>query len=173
MIPLTVPEVRRVLLASTGPEEERGLRMGWSLWRRAHQAVARRCHAARRAARRQEEPVPPRLVAAGLAAEVAPTPTVVLLTDAEWEAVRRLLPPQRPPTGRPRRDHRTVLAGVLWVLGTGSSWRDLPKEEFGPWQTVYDRYSRWREEGLWQRIIDALSETSDHAVADPTTEVSL
>jgi transposase len=58
------------------------------------------------------------------------------------------MPPQKPPTGRPRRDHhRTVLAGMLWVFGTGASWRELPEEEFGSWRTVYGRYREWREEG--------------------------
>ena len=42
------------------------------------------------------------------------------LTDAQWDGLRPLLPPQRPPTGRPASDHRTVLNGILWVLRTGS-----------------------------------------------------
>ena len=81
---------------------------------------------------------------------------MVPLTDAGWERVTPLLPPQKPSSGRPRREHRTVLAGMLWVLGTGSSWRDLPQEEFGPWQTVYGRYRKWCKEGLWQHIWEAL-----------------
>jgi hypothetical protein len=48
VIPLTVAEVRRLILAMSGPYEERDFRLGWSLWRRAHQAVAKRCHAAKR-----------------------------------------------------------------------------------------------------------------------------
>ena len=60
------------------------------------------------------------------------------------------------PTRRPRRDRRQVLAGIVGVLGTGSSWRDLPEEEFGPWLTVYGRYRRGQEEDLWQRIMEAL-----------------
>jgi transposase len=47
------------------------------------------------------------------------------------------MPPQRPPAGRPRSDHRMMLAGVLWIFGNGGAWRDLPEEEFGPWRTVY------------------------------------
>jgi hypothetical protein len=47
LIPLTVPEVRRLILAMAGPEEEREFRLGWSLWRRAQQAVARRCDSAK------------------------------------------------------------------------------------------------------------------------------
>lgn len=146
--------MRRLILAMAGPGGERELRLGWSLWRRAHQAVAKRCHSARRALER--EGAPPSRYNAKRATSGAPEPRIVLLTDAGWERVAPLLPPQKPPSGRPRRDHRTVLAGMLWVLGSGSSWRDLPQEEFGPWQTVYGRYRKWLEEGLWQRIWEAL-----------------
>ena len=45
--------------------------------------------------------------------------------------------------------------GIFWILRTGAPWRDLP-ERFGPWQTVYDHFSRWRREGVFERIIEAL-----------------
>src|SRR5262249_47427507 len=77
------------------------------------------------------------------------------LTDAEWERIRALLPPQRPRTGRPRHDHRTVLGGILWVLRTASPWREMPAR-FGKWDTAYARYRLWLRQGLWQRLIDAL-----------------
>jgi transposase len=86
-----------------------------------------------------------------------------LLTDSEWERLRPLLAPQKPPTGRPRHDHRRVLAGILWVIGSDSSWRELPQEEFGPWRTVYSRYRKWRKEGLWQRIAEVLQLNDDAA----------
>jgi transposase len=57
---------------------------------------------------------------------------------------------------RCKRDHRMVLGGVLWVMRTGASWRDLPDEEFGPWQTIYGRYRKWCEECLWQRIVEEI-----------------
>ncbi len=77
------------------------------------------------------------------------------LTDAEWEQVRHVLPPQRPPTGRPRHDHRGVLGGILWVARTRASWREMP-EEFGTWGTAYRRYRLWLAQGLWQRIATTL-----------------
>lgn len=150
--------MRRVILAMGGPIEERDFRLGWSIWRRAHQAVAKRSHKAAHAAKHQ----PPRGPLPDLA---RPTSTTMplstpiaahLLTDKNWELVRGFMPPQKPRMGRPRSDHRTVLAGMLWVFGSGGSWRDLPEEEFGPWPTVYGRYRKWREEGLWQRIVKAL-----------------
>jgi transposase len=45
--------------------------------------------------------------------------------------------------------------GIFWILRTGAPWRDLP-ERFGPWQTVYDHFSRWRREHVFERIIKAL-----------------
>jgi hypothetical protein len=54
MIPLTVPETRRLVLALGEPEAQRGFSFGWSRWRRAHQAVAARCHAARHARARSQ-----------------------------------------------------------------------------------------------------------------------
>ncbi len=140
------------------PKEEREFRLGWSLWRRAHQAVAKRCHFTKRALLRAQSPgVPQRAPATrAVGADIA-APMSARLTDEEWARVESLLPPQKkPPRGRPRREHQTMLAGMLWVLGNGASWRDLPEEEFGPWQTVYDRYRKWCEEGLWQQIVDAL-----------------
>ena len=150
-----------MIVAMAKPKQEREFRLGWSLWRRAHQAVAKRSHAATRKAKRdrlQEERVPDLASPAPTITTTKSfsTPMVSPLTDQKWECVRLLMPSQKPPTGRPRRDHRQVLAGMVWVLGTGSSWRDLPEEEFGPWRTVYGRYREWREEGLWQRIVEAL-----------------
>ncbi|MBA2454079.1 MAG: transposase, partial [Chloroflexia bacterium] len=62
--------------------------------------------------------------------------------------------------GRPANDHRTLLAGMFWVVRTGASWRELP-EHFGPWQTVQSRYQRWRTAGIWQRILEVLQETEE------------
>ncbi len=82
------------------------------------------------------------------------------LTNEQWERLRPLLPPQKPKTGRPAADHRTILNGILWILRTGAPWRDLP-ECYGPWQTVASRFYRWRKVGLWGRILDALQRQTD------------
>ncbi|GHO77269.1 hypothetical protein KSD_50400 [Ktedonobacter sp. SOSP1-85] len=65
------------------------------------------------------------------------------------------LPAQKPPTGRPATDHRLVIEGMLWVVRTGSSWRELP-ERFGPWSTVASRYQRWCKAGIWAQILHVL-----------------
>ena len=48
-----------------------------------------------------------------------------------------------------------MLNGLLWRLKTGAPWRDLP-EQFGSWRTVYSRYRRWQQAGVWERILAAL-----------------
>jgi Putative transposase of IS4/5 family (DUF4096) len=136
-----------VLLLLSEPEDARrraGLQ--WSDWRRRHQARAQRDHVARRAAR---QPLPAAL----------PTPTVLAgtapLTDQLWQQVTRLLPPQKPPRGRPALDHRRLLEGLLWVMRTGAPWREIPAA-YGSWHTLYSRYRRWDEDGLWTRICAVL-----------------
>jgi transposase len=82
------------------------------------------------------------------------------LTDAQWERLGPLLPPQRPRTGRPAKDHRTILNGILWILRTGSPWRALP-ERYGSWKTVSSRFYRWEQAGIWERILAALQRQAD------------
>ncbi len=139
-------------------EQMRAFRLGWSAWRRAHQAVAKRCKKASRAAKRALSPQRPSGSDAGGPKTTAIAPEEAPLTDEEWEMVEPLIP-QRPPAGRTYNDHRTVLGGILWVARTGSSWREMP-EEFGKWETAYRRYELWLEQGLWQRILQALREES-------------
>src|SRR5215469_16962871 len=118
LVPLSVPETRRLLLAMGEPTMRRNFRIGWSRWRRAHQAVAARCPAARHARNH------------GTRASIPPLafvpPIAGALTEAEWARVRPLLPPQQPRTGRRRHDHRAILAGILSVVRGGGSWREIP-----------------------------------------------
>ncbi len=139
--------MRRLLHAESLAEEQQARRLHWSSFRRQHQARAQRFHMLRR--RRQAPSAPDRLPAP------IPMPGLPVLTDAHWEQLRPLLPPQKPPTGRPAVDHRLVVEGMLWVVRTNSSWRELP-ERFGPWSTVSSRYQRWVKEGLWTRILQVL-----------------
>ncbi len=84
------------------------------------------------------------------------------LTDAQWARLAPLLPPHRPRTGRPARDHRTVLNGIVWMLRTGVPWRDLP-ERYGPWRTVDSRFRRWQQAGIWDQVLAALQAEGAHA----------
>jgi len=82
------------------------------------------------------------------------------LTIEQWEQLKPLLPPQKPHTGRPASDHRTMTNGILWVLRTGAPWRDLP-ERYGPWASVYSRFRRWKEAGVWDRVLAELQTQGD------------
>ena len=76
------------------------------------------------------------------------------IDDAAWEAIRDCIPERRV-MGRPPRDPRQVLNGVLWILRTGAPWRDLP-ECYGPWPTVYYRFRVWEREGVIDSILRKL-----------------
>src|SRR4051812_16749661 len=84
------------------------------------------------------------------------------LTDTQWARLQPLLPPQKPHTGRPGHDLRTLVNGIRWILRTGAPWRDLP-ERYGPWQTVYSRFYRWQRAGVWAKILAVLQEQADAA----------
>jgi len=82
------------------------------------------------------------------------------LTDAQWEKIKPLLPPEKPKTGRTNHDHRTLLNGMICRAKTGTPWRDLP-ERYGKWKTVYSRRIRWRDAGVWQRVWEALQQDAN------------
>ncbi|MFJ4859151.1 IS5 family transposase [Streptomyces sp. NPDC088730] len=92
------------------------------------------------------------------------------LTDAAWERIGPLLP-RLDGRGRPWRDHRQVVNGVLWRLRTGAPWRDLP-ERYGPWQTVYERFARWEADGTWARLLEYV-QVKDDAVGTVEWTVSV
>src|SRR6516164_6918087 len=76
------------------------------------------------------------------------------LTDEQWDLIEDVFPPPAK-TGRPPVDRRQVVDGIMWILRTGSAWRDLP-DEFGKWQTVWHWYDRWNDAGLWDEIVRQL-----------------
>jgi transposase len=67
------------------------------------------------------------------------------------------------PRGVPRVNDRRVLNGIFWVLHSGAPWRDLP-ESYGPPTTCYNRFVRWRQAGVWDRLMNALTAGHDAAV---------
>ncbi len=81
-------------------------------------------------------------------------------SDEAWNLVKPLLPGYSGRGPRPR-DNRTMLSGMMWILRTGSPWRDLPESRFGPWETVYSRFRRWRSDGTLARVAAALVEALD------------
>jgi len=84
------------------------------------------------------------------------------LTDEEWVRLEPLLPPERARRGRPAKlPNRKFINAVTYVAKTGVPWRDLP-ERFGPWKTVFNKWSRWNAKGVFERILDAFSKDADN-----------
>jgi len=83
------------------------------------------------------------------------------LTDEQWEVLEPLVldpPPREDGRGRPWRDPRDVLNGIiLWILRTGAPWKDL-RERYPPYQTCHWRFQKWIEEGVLSAILEALAE---------------
>ena len=74
-----------------------------------------------------------------------------VLDDSQWARIVDLPPSSDGQRGRPFRDHRQVVEGVIYRFRTGVAWRDLPRE-FGPWQTVWKRHKRFSSDGTYDRI---------------------
>jgi transposase len=95
------------------------------------------------------------------------------LTDAEWALVEPFLPPPGEggrPEKHPRRD---VVDAILYVVRTGCVWRALPAD-FPPWQTVYWYFSRWEEQRVTLRLLDALRQRvrlADGRDAEPSAGI--
>jgi mannitol 2-dehydrogenase len=78
--------------------------------------------------------------------------------DDQWAKIEPHLPRnQRGPT---RKDDRRILSGIMHVLKIGCRWEDCP-QDYGPYKTVYNRFARWSERGIWQRIFEAVATPSE------------
>src|SRR6516225_3745149 len=91
------------------------------------------------------------------------------LSDAQWARIAALVPGKDGDPGRHGRDNRLFVDAVLWECRTGAPWRDLPAE-FGHWNSVFRRFRRWAQNGVWSRIFEILIEDPDleHLIIDAT-----
>jgi len=76
------------------------------------------------------------------------------LSDDQWECIKDLFP-EPAATGRPPQRPRDMMDGILWVLRTGSPWRDVP-EEIGHWSTIWDYFDRWNADGTLESVLTRL-----------------
>jgi putative transposase len=97
-----------------------------------------------------------------------PKPYPSDLTDAQWAILKPLLPQARP-LGRPRKTGlREIVDGILYRNRNGCTWRALP-HDFPPWRTVYNYFQKWRDDGTWGALNDALrGQVRRAAGRDPT-----
>ena len=77
------------------------------------------------------------------------------LTDAQFERIRPHLPTDT--RGVPRVDDRRVISGIVHVIKSGGRWVDAPAT-YGPRKTLYNRFVRWAEKGVWTDLFTALAE---------------
>ena len=93
------------------------------------------------------------------------------LTDMEWRIIEGLLPTERGRKSRPSHDNRRYLNGMLHVLRVGCPWRDM-HGRYEKWNSVYVRFRRWAEQGVWDALLETLVElglTDDwQHMIDPT-----
>ncbi|MGA9673545.1 MAG: IS5 family transposase [Terracidiphilus sp.] len=75
-------------------------------------------------------------------------------SDVQWARIEPLLP--RTTRGMKRVDDRRVLSGIVHVIKSGGRWADAPRE-YGPKKTLYNRFVRWAERGIWKDIFAALA----------------
>lgn len=80
-------------------------------------------------------------------------------SDAQWARIAPLLPANA--RGKRRVDDRRVLSGIVHALKCGGRWADCPREIYGPKKTLYNRFVRWSERGVWECVFSALASAGD------------
>ena len=83
-----------------------------------------------------------------------------MITDALWAKMEPHCLGKPGDPGRSGQDNRLFVEAVLWIVRTGSPWRDLPAE-FGLWNSVYMRFARWSDNGVWQSVFAELAKDAD------------
>ena len=79
------------------------------------------------------------------------------LSKAEWAIISPLLPSEPGRWARPAQDNQRFLNGMLYVMRVGCPWRDM-HERYGKWNSVYVRFRRWAEQGVWDALLETLVE---------------
>ena len=82
------------------------------------------------------------------------------LSEAHWELLEPHLPGRSGSWGGQARDNRQFVNGVFWILRTGAPWRDLPSD-YGGWKNTHRRFCRWRDSGVWEKLLERLVENPD------------
>ena len=78
-----------------------------------------------------------------------------------WDLLEPHLPGNSGSVGRPASDNRLFINAVFWIIRTGAPWRDLPPD-LGDWKNTQRRFSRWRDRGIWEKLLDLLIDEPDY-----------
>lgn len=84
-----------------------------------------------------------------------------VFTDEQWKQIESLLPSNDVRRGHPFGDNRRVVEGIAYRFRAGIPWRDPPREEFGPWHTVWKRHRRYAGDGTWDRVLSRILAEAD------------
>lgn len=82
------------------------------------------------------------------------------LSNQQWEFIAPHIPhpAKQDNRGRPRRDDREILNGILWILRTGAPWKDMPRDKCPPYQTCHRRFQEWSRNGTLVNLLQVLAE---------------
>jgi hypothetical protein len=80
---------------------------------------------------------------------------MIELTDEQWVKISNIIPPGAH-TGRPRSDNRKTINGIIWMIKTRGKWADIP-QRYGSYHTCYSRYRLWKNQGIWNSILNIAS----------------
>ena len=83
------------------------------------------------------------------------------ISDRLWRVISPHLPGRQGTVGRPAEDNLLFINAVFWILRTGAPWRDLPPD-YGDWKNVHRRFCRWRDRGIWEKILEIVSGEPDY-----------
>ena len=95
-----------------------------------------------------------------------------VISDDLWAVLEPVMRTDAGRRGRPWNDHRLTLEAIFWHFRTRSPWRDLP-DEFGAWQSVWERHRRWSQDGTYERMFAVVKESSGAKQADLDTLLSV
>ena len=93
----------------------------------------------------------------------------LMVSDQQWKRIEKLCKGKPEDPGGTGANNRMFVEAVLWIARTGSPWRDLP-DVFGNSNSVFVRFNRWSQGGVWQRIFAALADDPDfeYLIVDST-----
>ena len=110
-------------------------------------------------------PTEPTETAVRVRPETPDDPTIWEVDDALWARIAPLVASDKPrkKPGRPRRDDRVLVNGLIWMVRTGAQWAALPAR-YGPKSTLHARLQEWERRGVFARLWAVLLEAYDDLV---------